>query len=36
LPEKTPRVKVLPAEESGGSAPKAEIHIERWTAEEKD
>jgi hypothetical protein len=36
LPEKTPRVQVLPAEESGGSAPKAEIQIERWTAEEKD
>jgi len=29
------RVQVLPAEESGGSAPNAEIHIERWTGEEK-
>jgi hypothetical protein len=36
LPEKAPRVQVLPAEESGGSAPKAEIHIERWTAEERE
>ncbi len=35
LAEKTPRVQVLPAEESEGSAPKAEIHVERWTAEEK-
>jgi hypothetical protein len=35
LPEKALRVQVLPAEESGGSAPNAEIHIERWTAEEK-
>jgi hypothetical protein len=29
------RVQVLPAEESSGSAPQAEIRIERWTAEEK-
>jgi len=36
LPEKAPRVQILPAEESEGSAPKAEIRIERWTAEEKD
>jgi hypothetical protein len=36
LPEKAPRVQVLPGEESEGSPPKAEIHIERWTAEEKD
>src|SRR5229473_1833725 len=35
LPEKAPRVQVLPAEESGGSAPNAEVHIERWTAEER-
>jgi len=35
LPEKMARVKVLPAEESSGGAPNAEIHIERWTAEEK-
>ncbi len=36
LPEKAPRVQVLPAEESEGTAPQAEIHIERWTAEERD
>jgi len=35
LPEKMARVQVLPAEESSGSTPDAEIHIERWTAEEK-
>jgi hypothetical protein len=35
LPEKMARVQVLAAEESGGSAPNAEVHIERWTAEEK-
>jgi hypothetical protein len=35
LPEKAPRVQILPAEDSGESAPKAEIHIERWTAEER-
>jgi len=35
LPEKAPRVQVLPAGESSGGAPQAEIHIERWTAEEK-
>ena len=36
LPEKTSRVQILPAEESAGSAPKAEIHLGRWTAEEKE
>src|SRR5467141_3231064 len=36
LPEKAPRVQVLPTEESAGSAPKAEVRIARWTAEEKD
>src|SRR5260370_24980182 len=35
LPEKAPRVQVLPPEESEGSAPQAEIRIERWSAEEK-
>jgi hypothetical protein len=35
LPKKAPRVQVLPVEEEGGRAPKAEIRIERWTAEEK-
>jgi hypothetical protein len=36
LPEKAERVQILPAEESVGGAPKADIHITRWTAEEKD
>ena len=35
LPEKSARVQILPAEESGGHAPEAEIRIERWTAEER-
>ncbi len=35
LPEKATRVQILPAEESEGSAPRAEIHFERWIAEEK-
>ncbi len=35
LPEKAPRVQILPAGESERSAPKPEVHIERWTAEEK-
>jgi len=35
LPEKAPRVQILPADDSGGSAPNAELRIERWTAEEK-
>jgi len=35
LPEKSARVQVLPAEESPGRAPEAEIRIERWTAEER-
>jgi hypothetical protein len=35
LAEKAPRVQVLPVEGSEGSAPQAEIHIERWTAEER-
>jgi hypothetical protein len=36
LPEKAPRVQILPAEGSDGNAPKAEIHIDQWTAEEKN
>jgi hypothetical protein len=36
LPEKAPRAQVLPAEESGGNAPQAQIRIERWTAEERN
>jgi hypothetical protein len=35
LPQKAPRVQLLPAEESEGHAPAAEIHVERWTAEER-
>jgi hypothetical protein len=35
LPEKAPRVQILPADDSGGSASNAELRIERWTAEEK-
>src|SRR6266481_6827230 len=35
LPEKAARVQVLPAEESEGTAPQAEIRVERWTAEER-
>src|SRR6266852_952161 len=35
LPEKAARVQVLPAEESEGTAPQADIRIERWTAEER-
>ena len=35
LPQKAPRVQILPVEESEGPAPTAEMHIERWTAEEK-
>jgi hypothetical protein len=36
LPEKAPRTQILPAEKPRGTAPKTEIHIERWTAEERD
>jgi hypothetical protein len=36
LPEKAPRVKIFAAAGSKGSAPRAEIRIERWTAEEKE
>jgi len=35
LLEKSARVQVLPADGSGGSAPNAEIRIERWTTEER-
>jgi uncharacterized membrane protein len=35
LPEKAPRVQILPTDDAGGSAPKAEVGIERWTAEER-
>lgn len=36
LPEKTPRVAILPADESGGAAPPAEVHVLRWSAEERE
>jgi hypothetical protein len=36
LPSKAPRVQILPAEGLGGGAPKPEVHITRWTAEEKE
>jgi uncharacterized membrane protein len=36
LPEKAPRVKILAAEGFDGNAPKAEILIDQWTAEEKN
>jgi hypothetical protein len=36
LPEKAPRVEILPGGESGGIAPRAEVHILRWSAEERE
>lgn len=36
LPEKAPRIAILPAEEEGGAAPRAEVHILRWSAEERE
>ena len=35
LPEKAPRVQILPADGSEGSPPHARIDIQRWTAEER-
>jgi len=35
LPDKAPRVQVLPADETETNVPKAEIRIDRWTAEER-
>jgi hypothetical protein len=35
LPGKALRVQILPGKEFGRSAPQAEIHVERWTAEER-
>jgi hypothetical protein len=35
LPEKAPRVQILPAEESEG-VPKAVVHVERWNAEARE
>ncbi len=36
LPEKAPRVAILPADESGGIAPRAEVRVLRWKAEERE
>ena len=36
LPEKAPRVEILPAQELDGGAPKAEVRIVRWGAEERE
>jgi hypothetical protein len=36
LPEKAPRVQILPADDPEGPAAAAEIHIERWSPEERD
>jgi len=35
LPDKSPRIKVLPPEQSEGATPDALIRVQRWTAEEK-
>jgi hypothetical protein len=35
LPQKAPRVQILPFDESSGHTPEAEFRIERWTAEER-
>ena len=36
LPERAPRLQILPADDPEGAAPAAEIHIERWSPEERD
>jgi len=36
LPEKAPRVAILPDDESGGAAPRAEIRVLRWSAEVRE
>jgi hypothetical protein len=36
LPEKAPRVAILPDDESGGAAPRAEVHVLRWGAEARE
>jgi len=36
LPEKAPRIEILPAEESAVATPQANVRIERWTAEERN
>jgi hypothetical protein len=36
LPEKAPRVAILPADESGGATPRAEVRVLRWSAEVRE
>src|SRR5712664_2510111 len=36
LPEKAPRVAILPDDESGGGAPRAEVRVLRWGAEVRE
>ena len=36
VPEKAPRVKVLPATQTHGAAVAAKIHVQRWTVEDKE
>lgn len=36
LPEKAPAVQILPTDGSEGRAPKGEVHIERWNAEDRE
>ena len=36
LPEKALRVAILPDDESGGAAPRAEVHVLRWNAEARE
>src|SRR6267143_1563116 len=36
LPEKAPRVAILPDDESGGAAARAEVHVLRWSAEVRE
>jgi len=36
LPAKAPRVEILPADESGGAAPRAGVRVLRWRAEERE
>jgi hypothetical protein len=36
LSEKAPRVEILPAQESDGSTPNAQVRVVRWSAEERE
>jgi hypothetical protein len=36
LPQKAPRAEILPAKESGPLVPRVEIHMGRWTAEQRE